>query len=74
MRTVAIKVIEENRFADTKPVNTVRAFNDDYSVDYFVCPFCRNDVKITHWEDERGIWPEVELQCFTCKKKWGILP
>lgn len=68
-----INVLEENRFVNQKPKATVRTYNDDFSVDYFVCPNCGNNVQITQWEDERGTWPDIPLPCMKCGSRWGVL-
>lgn len=74
METVYISVKEIDKFsANYKPERTERAFNEDFSVDYFICPSCNNKVSITHWEDVRGKWPKVNQQCENCGKQWDIL-
>lgn len=74
MRTVDIFVIEIDGFSvNNRPVRTKRTFNEDLSEDYFICPFCKSKVSITHWKDSRGEWPDVDLQCKKCGKHWGIL-
>ena len=73
VRQVRINVLEQNRFAATKPMKTIRTFSNDFSVDTFTCPGCGNEVVITHWRDERGLWPDVDLPCNGCGKHWGIL-
>ena len=73
VRQVRINVLEQNRFAATKPMKTIRTFSNDFSIDTFICPSCGNEVVITHWKDERGLWPDVDLPCGKCGKHWGIL-
>ena len=47
VRQVRINVLEQNRFVATKPLQTVRTFNNDFSIDTFTCPSCGNEVVIT---------------------------
>ena len=73
MKSVKIKVLERIRFANSQPVYTDRWFNDDFSIDKFICPYCKCEVDITHWKDKRGVWPDLDLPCKKCGKHWGIL-
>lgn len=73
IRKITINVLEQNRFYPTKPVQTIRTFSNDFSIDTFTCPACGNEVVITHWSDERGTWPDVDLPCKVCERHWGIL-
>lgn len=68
-----IHVLEESRLLRTEPKSTVRTYNEDFTVDYFICPNCENNVQITHWEDERGKWPDISIPCMKCGSRWSIL-
>ena len=70
---IQVSVRETNRVSMSTPRVTIRKYNSDFSVDILVCPVCGNDVKITHWQNERGIWPDVDLPCTNCGRHWGIL-
>ena len=73
VRQIRINVLEQDRFVTKKPVQTTRTFNNDFSIDTFTCPGCGDEVVITHWEDHRGVWPDVDLPCKACGRHWGIL-
>ena len=47
VRQVRINVLEQNMFAATKSMHTVRTFSNDFSIDTFTCPSCGNEVVIT---------------------------
>lgn len=73
MKRASIKVVELGRFAAQQPIQTIRMFNNDFSIDTFICPCCKNEVVITHWKDDRGVWPDMNLICENCCRHWGIL-
>jgi transcription elongation factor Elf1 len=73
MKKARINVVELRRFAVQQPIQTIRTFNNDFSTDTFTCPCCEHEVVITHWKDERGVWPDVDLTCANCGRHWEIL-
>lgn len=73
MNKIRIRVVEENKFLAPTPRFTTRVFEDDFSTDYFICPECKNPVKITYRDDGVEKWPNMGLKCGTCGKKWSII-
>lgn len=63
-----IFVIKKSNFgAASKPLKTIQRGN------FFVCPQCSQNVPITYYENSRGKYPDVNLQCPKCKSIYGIL-
>ena len=73
MNKIQIKVVEENKFLVPTPQFTTMVFEDDFSTDYFICPECKNSVKITYLNYGFEKWPNVGLSCEKCGKKWSII-
>lgn len=72
LNQVSIRVLESNRFGNAQPVSTIECYSNDFSIDYFICPDCKSKVNISHWKDERGVWPNVDLPCSNCGRHWSI--